>query len=61
MVTYRNVAVCGARSIVVVFPACFGVMVWAPAVCAVDSLCSAFESHVALFSTSEACRATSVV
>ena len=53
--------VCGARSTVVVFSACLGVMVWGPAVGAEDSLLTAFESHVTLLSTSEACRAVSIV
>ena len=61
MVTCRDVAVCGARGTVAVFPACFGVMVRGPAVCAVDSLLTAFESYVTLFSTSDACRTVSIV
>ena len=54
-------AACGTRSAVVVFSASFDVVVWAPAVCAEDSFLTAFDSHVALFSTSEACRTISVV
>ena len=61
MVACQDVAICMARDTVVVFPACFDVVVQGPAVCAVDSLLTAFESHVTLFSTSEACRTISIV
>ena len=61
MVSFWDVTVCRARSTVVVFSACLGVMVWGPAVCAEDSVFTAFEPHVALFSTPEACGAISIV
>ena len=53
--------VCRARSTVVVFSACFGVVVRGPAVCAEDSVLTAFDPHVTLFSTPEACGAVSIV
>ena len=49
-----------ARCIVMLLPACFCVMVVASAVVAEYSL-SAFASHVALLSTSEACQSISEV
>ena len=51
----------GLGVLFVEFSASFDVLVWAPAVCAEDSLFTAFKSHVALFSTSETCRTVSVV
>ena len=54
-------AIYGAGSAVVLFPACFGVMVWGSAMCTEESIFAVFESHVTLFSTSEACRTISVV
>ena len=44
-----------------VFSSCFGVVVGGPAVCVEDSLLTTFESNVTLLSTSEACRAVSIV
>ena len=61
MVACSDMLVCRAGGVVGMHPAGLGAVIWAPAVYAVDSLCSAFESHVALFSTSETCRTVSVV
>ena len=60
MISCCNVAVCGAWGIVVVFPACFCVMILNPAVCAENSFSPVY-SHVTLFSTFKACGPVSYV
>ena len=60
MVACGYLTVGGARSIVMLFPACFCVVVVASAMVAEYSF-SAFCSHVALFSASEARRSISGV
>ena len=60
MITCCYLTVGGAQDIVMLFSTCFCVMVVASAVVAKYSF-SAFCSHVALFSASEACRAISEV
>ena len=60
MVACCYLAMGPARGIVMLFPACFCVVVVASALIAEYSF-SAFTSHVALFSTSEACRSISGV
>ena len=60
MVACCYLAVGWARCIFMLLPACFCVMVVASAVVAEYSI-SAFASHMALFSTSEACRSVSGV
>ena len=60
MVARCYLAVGWARCIVMLLPACFCVMVVGSAMVAEYSF-SAFTSHVALFSTSEACGSISEV
>ena len=60
MISCWDVAVCGACGIIMVFPACFCVVVCSSAVCAKDSF-SAVHSHVTLFSTFEASGPVSIV
>ena len=60
MVACCYLAIGRAWGIVMLFPACFCVVVVAPAVVTEYSF-SAFTSHMALFSTSEACRSISGV
>ena len=60
MVACCYLAVGWARCIFMLLPACFCVVVVASAVVAGYSI-SAFTSHVALFSTSEACQSVSGV
>ena len=60
MVAFHYLAVGQARCIVLLLPACFCVVVVASAVVAEYSF-PAFNSHVALFSTSEACWSVSEV
>ena len=60
MVACCYLTVGGTRGIVMLFPACFCVVVVASPVVAKYSF-SAFCSHVALFSTSEACHTISGV
>ena len=60
MVACCFLAVGWAQCIVILFPACFCVVVVASAVVAEYSF-SAFTSHVALFSTPEACWSVSEV
>ena len=60
MVACCYLAVGQARCIVMLLPACFCVVVVASAVVAEYSF-TAFTSHVALFSTSEACQSVSKV
>ena len=60
MVACCYLTVGGTWGIVMLFPACFCVVVVASAVVAKYPF-SAFHSHVALFSTSEACQSISGV
>ena len=60
MITFCYLTVGGARDIVMLFSACFCVMVVASAEVAKYSF-SAFCSHMALFSASEACQTISGV
>ena len=60
MVTHCDLAVSRAWDVVMLFSACLCVVVVGLAIIAKDSL-SAFQSHVTLFSASEACGAVSSV